>query len=139
MRKTNLIYLLVILIIVSCSSDDGSSTSAADSINPPNWIYGVWLQKSGTETTQSGYEFTSDDFLLVLPSIKNSFKENIEQAKKGGAETNVEETITDNEYKIEITIFSATHKYNFKKKSNNIIEWTNDPLGDLAETLYEKQ
>ncbi|TYB73033.1 hypothetical protein ES677_05240 [Bizionia gelidisalsuginis] len=137
MKKTNLFYILITTILcVSCSSDDDSSNTNADSINPPNWIHGTW---SGSTNTQSGFKFTPDDFITIVINTETSWKEQIKFTNNADVNTNVNETINENEYKIDITVRSNTISYYFEKKSDNIIELTNDPLGELSESLLIKQ
>ena len=47
---------------IGCSSDDDSNELTENSINPSNWIQGVWLIQNGESTLQNGFKFTSDDF-----------------------------------------------------------------------------
>lgn len=140
MKKTNLIYIFIIaLLSISCSSDDDSSNTSTNAINPPDWIQGTWLQQNGNSTTQNGFKFTSDDFITISSNIQISWKDNVNNSNNVGANTDVNENVNENEYKIDITITSQTVSYYFEKRNDNVIEWTNDPLGDLAETLFIKQ
>ena len=44
-----LTYLLLAILIVACSSDDSdSSNSNENSINPPAWIQGLWLNDTSS-------------------------------------------------------------------------------------------
>lgn len=140
MKKSILIYILIIaLSSISCSSDDDSNNTNSNSINPPEWIQGTWLIQNGNSTGQSGYKFTTDDFILISLNFESSFKDQVVTASSAGATSIVNEIINEDEYKITITLTSQTINYFFERKTDNIIEWTNDPLGELSETLYIKQ
>jgi len=137
MKKIILNFFLILLFSGCSSPIDDSNPKNASSINPPNWVQGTWLLEDSNLT--SGYRFTNDDFCSVLLSGQNCFKESIRLINNSGAITNVKEVITDNSYSIEITLGSQVITYNFKKVSLTQIEWINDPLGDLIETIYTKQ
>ena len=131
--------LLVTTLSISCSSDDDSGEPVQNSISPPDWIQGEWLQQNGDSTIQNGFKFTTDDFLTVQSSFNTSYKEQVEVSSNADASTNVDEIKSENEYKIEINFSGQIVKYYFEKKSESVLEWTNDPLGDLSETLFTKQ
>ena len=58
------------LLIFACSSDDSdSSNSNEDSINPPAWIQGLWLN----DTSSVGFEFRADDMYVTAGST-NCYK-----------------------------------------------------------------
>lgn len=124
----------------SCSSNDDNSGSNNSSINPPTWIQGTWLAEtiSGSDL---GYKFTLDDFCTINGTITMCNKSQIEQYNSIGQNVVVNETITDTEYTIEIDYNTqqAITTYQFEKISNTEIEWINDPLGDLVQTIYTKQ
>ena len=133
----NLLFSLSIFIILfSCSSnDDNSNTQNGASINPPTWIQGTWLKENPT----TGYKFTTNDFCLELPQQESCFKDQLEQTRNAGGTAEASETITESSYSIEINIISQTYIYEFEKISDTQIELTNDPLGDLAQTIFTKQ
>ncbi|QCE41367.1 hypothetical protein [Psychroserpens sp. NJDZ02] len=135
MKKLIGLVLIITLSFYSCSSDDDSVSSSETRINPPTWIQGTWL----LENPNSGYEFTNDDFCLIILTTQTCFKESISQTNSNGGTTNVTEITTDNSYSIEITLETQTVYYEFEKISETEIEWINDPLGDLATTIYVKQ
>lgn len=135
MKKILLFTLL--LCFISCSSSDEGINNQS-SISPPDWIQGTWLL-DGT-ASELGFKFTSNDFcVIVLSNLESCFNEQLDQTSNAGGTTNVSETITDNNYTIEITLISQTVTYQFEKVSSTQIEWINDPLGDLAETIYVKE
>lgn len=138
MRKIIGLILSITFLFSSCSSsDDDNSGNNGSGINPPDWIQGTWLLEEPNPT--AGYRFTNDDFCLIVISQQTCFKESISQTNNSGATTNVNEEITDNRYSIEITLGTQIVTYEFSKISSTEIEWVNDPLGDLAETIYVKE
>ncbi len=138
MRKIFGLILAIGFLCSSCSSsDDDNSGNNSSEINPPDWIQGTWLLEQ--PNPNSGYRFTSDDFCLINLSQQTCFKESISQTNNSGATTNVNEEISDNSYSIEITLGTQIVTYEFEKVSDTEIEWINDPLGDLAETIYVKE
>lgn len=74
------IALGVSLSVVSCSSRDGeeniseNSTTKNNSINPPAWIRGTWVQ-SHDDYNIISYTFTSNNIIQDTGGIKYSFKE----------------------------------------------------------------
>ena len=138
MRKLIGILFLMAFLFSSCSSsDDDNSGNNSSEINPPDWIQGTWLLEAPNPA--SGYRFSNDDFCLIVISQQTCFKESISQTNNSGATTNVNEETTDNSYSIEITLGTQIVTYEFSKISSTEIEWVNDPLGDLAETIYVKE
>jgi hypothetical protein len=138
MRKLIGILFLIAFLFSSCSSsDDDNSGNNSYEINPPDWIQGTWLLEAPNPA--SGYRFSNDDFCLIVISQQTCFKESISQTNISGATTNVNEETTDNSYSIEITLGTQIVTYEFSKISSTEIEWVNDPLGDLAETIYVKE
>lgn len=138
MRKIfGLIFTIGFLCISCSSSDDDNSGNNGSEINPPNWIQGTWLLEE--PNPNSGYKFTNDDFCLINLTQQTCFKESINLTNNSGGATNVNEEITDNSYSIEITLGTQIVTYEFKKVSNTEIEWINDPLGELAKTIYVKE
>ncbi len=139
MKKLFFTFSICLLILCSCSSsDDDNSNNNPSSINPPTWIQGTWLAEtiSGSDL---GFEFTADDFCFINGTITTCYKSQIEQFNNAGQNTIVNETITETEYSIEINYSSQQVNYEFEKISNTEIEWINDPLGDLSQTIFIKQ
>ncbi|MBC3759225.1 hypothetical protein H7U19_12475 [Hyunsoonleella sp. SJ7] len=132
-----ILLLLMAIFLVGCSSSDDSDSKNQSLINPPNWIIGTWLLEE--PNPRSGYRFSSDDFCLVLFTTENCFKESIRLSKSSGAVADVEETNTDNNYSIKITLASQVITYEFNMLSATQIEWVNDPLGSMTQTIYVKQ
>lgn len=133
-----IILTIFIITFVSCSSDSDNASSNSV-ISPPSWIQGVWLQDDGMGgVTNSGYQFTSDDFILK-GLVDYSFKNQINTNLSAGVNSTVTETKTNNNYNVSITLSTTTSNYKFVKISSTKIEWVNDPMGDLVDTYYIKQ
>ena len=67
-----LTYLLLAILIVACSSDDSdSSNSNENSINPPAWIQGLWLN----DTSSVGFEFRDDNLCSTSTGNTICYKE----------------------------------------------------------------
>ena len=128
-------------MLFSCSSNDDNSDTQNDSfINPPAWIQGTWLAEtiSGSDL---GFEFTTDDFCFINGTTTMCNKSQIDQYNSIGQNVVVNEIITDTEYTVEIDYNNqqGITTYQFEKISNTQIEWINDTLGDLVETVFTKQ
>ncbi|MGJ8745798.1 hypothetical protein [Polaribacter sp.] len=134
--KKNILLFCFALLFLNCSSSDDNLRNSS-SINPPSWIQGTWLIEG--VTTNSGFRFSNNDFCLVILTGQSCFKEQLNQLNNSGATTKVNEMTANNSYSIDITLSSQIVTYEFKQISATQIEWINDPLGDLAETIYKKQ
>lgn len=137
MRIATTLTAITAILFLGCASSDDSSSSNLSTINPPDWIEGTWLLEEPNQA--SGFRFADDDFCSVVLSAQNCFKESIRLTENAGSANNVVEVVADDSYSIEITMASQTVTYKFKKLSDTQIEWVNDPLGELAETIYLKQ
>ena len=63
MKKSLLIFVITISFFFGCStSEDNTTQNDNSTINPPEWIRGVWL--AGT-WIDAGYEIASDDFCFI--------------------------------------------------------------------------
>ncbi len=130
MKKILLISLTFLFLSCSSSSDDNANNSN-NQITPPSWIQGTWLQTIATDPliTQPLFRFKPNDFCVLSSSLEICNAQNIQQASQVGATTNVQQTITDNEYTISITIQSQTTTTSFIKISNTKIEYVNSTIG----------
>lgn len=129
-----LIIILSLIFIFGCSSSDDESTNQNEnnsSINPPDWIKGVWLFDSWID---SGYEFTSNDFCIISLCDKSCAMDEIENIT-----LSYEEEITDSYYSIAIirsnenTSSTTRTEYEFEKVSDTEIKRLNQT------TIYTKQ
>lgn len=130
MRKLLFVLSLVILFSCSSSSDDDNSSNL---FNPPSWIQGTW--KDGLSL---GYRFSSNDFCLLASSLETCHRQTLEHFQKSGASVNVDEDISENEYKFSYTIQGQTSYYHFKKITNTKIELVN-PVQGQPNTALTKQ
>jgi hypothetical protein len=130
------ILLLIVITFVSCSSDESTGSSNKTSINPPAWIQGTWLSSYNNTSTGSGFKFSKDDLCLVVSNTLSSCNKETLSVYNNSIFTNVDETISDSEYIIIITISSVITTYHFKKISNSKIEWVVD---NGFQNLYTKQ
>jgi hypothetical protein len=139
MKKILLISLTFLFLSCSSSSDDNSSNSS-NQITPPSWIQGTWLQTMSTDLliTNPVFRFKPNDFCVLSSSLEICNAQNIQQASQAGATTNVQQTITDNEYTLSMTIQSQTTTYKFIKISNTKIEYVN-PTNGLPNLPLTKQ
>ena len=126
-----LLFILVTITIVSCSKDE-TSNGTDDSINPPSWIQGVWLNE---ESEILGFEFKSDDFCMVSMNITSCNKEQLVLMKNGGFESNVYEETSANRYLVKITLHTLSTEYEFEKISSTKIS-SNWPIEG---SIYIKQ
>jgi hypothetical protein len=132
MKKT--IYFLTILLITltSCSSDNDSSSNIL--INPPNWIQGKWLLE-GSVVGESGWRFTSNDFILIQVNTEVSQREQLEQFSNNGQEVSASNTSSDNSYSVTLnSVGGQTITYSFTKISDTEISWNT-----IANSIYIKQ
>ncbi len=121
-NKTPSLFIVVFsAILFSCSSSDDDTNSQF--FNPPRWIQGTWLYKDGSVIV-GGYQFTSDNFISILGDnqLRTNFKELLEIQANAGGNTDVIETITDNEYSFTIDQEIQSQSFSFYKISENEIE-----------------
>lgn len=119
----SLLIVVCVAIFFSCSSSDDDTNSRF--FNPPNWIQGTWLHIDN-DVIVGGYQFTSDNFISILGDnqLRTNFKELLEIQANAGGNTNVIETITDNEYSFTIDQEVQSQSFSFYKVSENEIEST---------------
>ncbi|TXD48686.1 hypothetical protein [Polaribacter sp. IC073] len=132
-----IIILICFAIFYGCSSNDDSISQNLNLIKPPDWIQGTWL--AADTSISLGFKFSNDDFCSVILTGQSCFKEQLNQLFNAGLTTNVKEETINTSYSIEITLGNQIVSYEFEKVSETEIEWINDPLGDLVETIYLKQ
>lgn len=136
-----LILFSLMAIFFSCSSDSNNEESSSNNqITPPSWIQGTWIQTLATAPliTQPLFRFKSNDFCLVSSNMELCNAESIKQVSQAGAKTNIQQTITDNEYTLSMTIQGQTTTYSFIKISNTKIEYVN-PTNGLPNLSLTKQ
>lgn len=128
MRKLLLMSSAVVFTI-SCSSSDDSSNNSSK-ITPPAWIQGTWISMEIYNDTgyKVGYKFTNDDLCTLNVSIENCWKKLVDDSNTINYPypINVEQKISDVEYRCSITHASQTNHYQFKKISSTTIEILND-------------
>ena len=126
-----IITLLLTILLFSCSSNSDDNNNSSILITPPSWIQGTWLQTVSTDplTVNPVFKFKSNDFCALTSNIEVCQAQSLQQASQGGASVNVEQTITDSEYKLSITIQGQTTSYRFVKINNTKIEYINPIVG----------
>jgi major membrane immunogen (membrane-anchored lipoprotein) len=128
-----IIFLFAISMLLACSKSDENKvdTINQNKITPPVWIQGTWLNVFSTNpfTATPFCKFTNSDFCVISSSLENCIAQSIQQASQAGASTNVQQTITDNNYKLTYTIQGQTSTYQFIKISNTKIEYVNPTVG----------
>lgn len=130
MRK--LILFSLMTIFFSCSSDSNDEPSSLNNqITPPSWIQGTWLQTMSTNPliTQPIFRFKSNDFCVLPSNLEICNAESIKQALQAGAKTSIQQTITDSEYTLTMTIQGQTTTYSFIRKSTTKIDYVNPTNG----------
>jgi hypothetical protein len=135
MKKFYLIILAVFITsLSSCSSDDNGSSNSNIQINPPNWIQGKWLLK-GAVVGESGFRFTSNDFLLIQVNMEISQKALLKQSVDIGQNVTTTEDNTENSYTL-ILNFAAGQimTYSFTRISDSEITWNT-----VNNSIYTKQ
>lgn len=132
MKKVLIIFIITISTFYGCStSDDSTSQNNNTTINPPEWIRGVWL--AGT-WIDAGYEIASDDFCFIELCEKSCVGD-----EAGNINITYEEEITDSYYSIAIIRSNADNtsatrtEYEFEKVSDTEIKRVNQ------NTIYTKQ
>jgi hypothetical protein len=124
-----LTYLLLALIILACSDDSDSSNSNENSINPPAWIQGLWLN----DTSSVGFEFRDDNLCSTSTGNTICYKE----LMTFDPESSVYEEISDTRYYIVISAGFSEYTYEFEKVSETTINWILYPSG-LITTLNKQ-
>jgi hypothetical protein len=119
------ILLLSALIIFTCSSDDSdSSNSNGNSINPPAWIQGVWINN-----TSSVFDFRTDDICLTAGAITSCNKAYMALS----SESSAYEEISDTRYYVVISFAGVMEStYEFEKVSDSTINWILYPSGTIS-------
>ncbi len=133
MQKNLILFVIVISIIFSCSSksDNNTDSNNDSSLNPPEWIRGVWLTSTWID---AGYEFTNDDFCFIELCDKSCIGD-----EAGSFNISYEEEITESYYSFAIIRSnsdntSATRtEYEFEKVSDTEIKRINQSA------VYTKQ
>lgn len=124
------LLLLSALLIIACGSDDSdSSNSNGNSINPPAWIHGLWLN----DTASVGVEFRDDNLCSISTGGTICFKE----LMTFDPESSVYEEISDTRYYIVISAGFSEYTYEFEKVSETTINWVLYPSG-LITTLNKQ-
>ena len=112
------------LLIFACSSDDSdSSNSNEDSINPPAWIQGVWINN-----TSSVFDFRTDDICLTAGAITSCNKAYMALS----SESSAYEEISDTRYYVVVSYGFSENTYEFEKVSESTINWILYPSGIIS-------
>ncbi len=109
--KKSLTIIFVLLFFSTCKKNNTNTNS----INPPNWIIGRWIDNVNGNT---GFEFKSDNFCAISSYQTTCYKTLVEQNN-----VEVNEYITNNSYKIKFDVNIGTQitSYEFEKIANNEI------------------
>jgi len=129
MKKILFVLSLFLLLSCSSSSDDNNSSNL---FNPPAWIQGSWSNEIAS------FIFKKNDFCTRVSNLESCLNDNLLAAKKSGVSVNVDEEISENEYKFSYTIQGQTSYYHFKKITNAEIELVN-PIQGQPNTSFFKQ
>lgn len=140
MKKLVLRTFVLVIILTSCSSNSDSNESNNNSITPPSWIQGIWLQTQSTDPLiiSKFCKFTNNDFCVFASSTEICNAQSIQQAAQSGATTNIQQTISDDVYELSLTIQSQTTSYKFIKISSTKIEYVN-PISGLPNLPLTRQ
>lgn len=123
MKKFFLILLTVLCI--SCSKDDESSNSAI-SINPPEWVQGNWAY-SGMEEEGAIFRITSNDIVYGSSTAEISYKGQMEDLAKAGADVSVDEVITAEMYQVTFNMSQGfSQSYTFEIVDETTVMWDTD-------------
>lgn len=110
-------------VLFSCSSDDESGTNSQIQINPPTWIQGTWMVEESS--VESGYKFTSNDFILILLNVQSSQREQLEFSLDSGLDASASDNSTENFYSITLNFPPGQSiSYTFDRISNTEIQTT---------------
>lgn len=128
--KNSLIIASAVLLTMSCSSSDDNSNNNNSKITPPTWIHGTWINLEIYNDTgyKIGYKFTTDDLCILDNSFENCWKKLVDDSNTENYPypINIEQKISDVEYKCFITSTTQTNHYQFKKISSTSIEILSD-------------
>lgn len=114
---------LLMSVLFSCSSDDESGTNSQIQINPPTWIQGTWMMEE--PSVESGYKFTSNDFILILLNVQSSQREQLELILDSGLDASASDNSTENSYSITLNFPPGQSiSYTFDRISNTEIQTT---------------
>lgn len=129
-----LLFVFTALLLFSCSSSSDDNNSSNSLFHPPTWIQGTWKDIDGI----TGFTFKKNDFCSLAVNFETCLNENLVAAKKAGASVNVDETISESEYKFSYTIQGSTTYFHFKKITNTKIELVN-PIQGMPNAPLIKQ
>lgn len=120
MKNVKILIIGIFLIISSNSCSKEDDTIDNNSINPPSWIIGSWLDKSEPTWAQiGGFKFTNVN--LIELSAENTEILNYKESFKTGL-MNISETSNTNSYSIKIESQGVTViDYYFEKSSSSEI------------------
>ena len=123
----HLLFSTLFITLFSCSSNSNDPQANNTKITPPQWIIGIWNsnQTNNPQNAARFCEFKTDDYCIFSSLLQICNAQNIQSALNVGALTKVDQTITDSEYKLVITISSTILTYHFKRITNNKIEYLN--------------
>jgi hypothetical protein len=120
-----LLYVFAALLFFACSSSDDSSSASSSDFNPPAWIQGTWVQEGTTQGQGVAFRFSAHDFCMSSSIVEQCYQGVIDLSRKGGANSNVEETTTSSSYSAKINYGGGQSvTYSFKKISSSEIECT---------------
>lgn len=124
--KKSILILVAIVTFFSCSKEEKKLQSNKQFINPPSWIIGKWLDKSGKSWSRTGgFEFTNDNIfdLDAKGEVTRDFKKSFSESVRAKV-LSVKEKKTDNSYVFEVWTSDRGTKnlsYKFVKKSSSVI------------------
>ncbi|NRT14699.1 hypothetical protein HNP99_001043 [Flavobacterium sp. 28A] len=139
MKKILLLSLTLAFSLISCSSPDSSDNNSTTSINPPSWMQGTWSIDYGYDDEPDLtplFKFKNNDF-CVLSGIEICYAEYLKQISKTGIKAEIEQSVTENEYKLSITTQSVKATYNFYRVSSNKIKYNNPDAGSVFVDLVK--
>jgi hypothetical protein len=122
-----LLFVFTALLLFSCSSSSDDNNNSSNLFNPPTWIHQI-----------VSFVFKKNDFCTKALNLEICLNENLVTAKKSGASVNVDEAISESEYKFSYTIQGQTSYYHFIKISNTKIELVNPTQGLPNDALIKQ-
>ena len=116
-----------VLLTLSCGTSDDSSSNNSNNnsakITPPVWIQGVYYQViEGSDAKMGGYRFYSDDICVLAHTSETCMKGTFDVYQGTNLYINVEQNITNTEYKCTINLGAQKINYHFQKVSDNTIK-----------------